>query len=206
MEDIKISEQESLELINRMIQQTKKDSAIGSGDTFLIWGYLCAVCTLIVLAMTSLVGGGYWGWIYFAIPVIGFPLSWIRAKKKKEMNYCAMSYSTKSITSIWACITIVIVSYIAWCLIYWDAPAGWSGMLFLCLLLPGMGTYSVGVILKERLLKVCGMSGVILGLAYLHDICCDGAHVSVKGLIFFVVSMVFTMIIPGHYLNHKSKN
>lgn len=36
MEEKKISEQESLELITRMINQTKKDLAVGNGDSFLM--------------------------------------------------------------------------------------------------------------------------------------------------------------------------
>ena len=43
MEEKKISEQESLELINQMIEQTRRDSTVGSGNTFLIWGYVCMV-------------------------------------------------------------------------------------------------------------------------------------------------------------------
>lgn len=49
MEEKKISEQESLELINQMIEQTRRDSTVGSGNTFLIWGYVCMVVSLAVL-------------------------------------------------------------------------------------------------------------------------------------------------------------
>ena len=48
MEEKKISEQESLELINQMIEQTRRDSTVGSGNTFLIWGYVCMVVSLAV--------------------------------------------------------------------------------------------------------------------------------------------------------------
>lgn len=204
MEDIKISEQESLELINRMIQQTKKDSSIGSGDTFLIWGYLVVVCTLIVVALASFAGGANWGWIFFAIPVLGFSITEIKARKKKKDN-CAVPYSTKSINSIWAGISGVFAAYITLCLLNWSAPAGWTGMLFLCLLLPGMGTYNMGVILKEKVLQVCGMIGIIFGLSYLHHICCGDTEVSVESLIAMAITILITQVIPGHYLNYKSK-
>lgn len=51
MEEKKISEQESLELITRMINQTKKDLSVGNGDSFLIWGYLSAAISLAVIVM-----------------------------------------------------------------------------------------------------------------------------------------------------------
>ena len=51
MEEKKISEQESLELITRMINQTKKDLSVGNGDSFLMWGYLSAAISLAVIVM-----------------------------------------------------------------------------------------------------------------------------------------------------------
>lgn len=57
MEEKKISEQESLELINQMIEQTRRDSTVGSGNTFLIWGYVCMVVSLAVF-----VAGIYRSW------------------------------------------------------------------------------------------------------------------------------------------------
>lgn len=41
MEEKILNEQESLELITQMINQTKKETVVGSGDTYLVWGYLC---------------------------------------------------------------------------------------------------------------------------------------------------------------------
>lgn len=68
MEEKKISEQESLELINQMIEQTRRDSTVGSGNTFLIWGYVCMVVSLAVF-VAAYTGPGAWGWLYLGIPV-----------------------------------------------------------------------------------------------------------------------------------------
>lgn len=40
MEDKKLNEQESLALIAQMIQNSKKGLVVGSGNSFLFWGYL----------------------------------------------------------------------------------------------------------------------------------------------------------------------
>lgn len=205
MEEKKISEQESLELISQMIQQTKKDSAIGSGDSFLIWGYLCVLCSLTVVAMAYFAGGGRWGWIYFAIPFAGFIIAGVNARRMKKKYNSPATYSASNINSIWRCISAVFASYAIWCLIYWNEPTVWSGMFLLGLLLPGIGTYSTGVILKEFVLQRCGMCGVFCGLLYLINLCKVGALISIKWPIIMAVSMVITLVIPGHYLNYKSK-
>lgn len=205
MEEKKISEQESLELISQMIQQTKKDSAIGSGDTFLIWGYLCILCSLSVVAMAYFSGGGKWGWLYFAIPLIGFIAAGINARRLKKKYNGPVLYSTSSINSIWGCLSGVLAAYAIWCIMHYDSPAGWTGMFFLGLLLPGIGTFSTGVILKEKVLNGCGMFGVMIGLFFLHDLCCEGAGVSIIWPVIMAVSMFVTLVIPGHYLNYKSR-
>ena len=40
MENKKLNEQESLALITQMIQNSKKGLVVGSGNSFLFWGYL----------------------------------------------------------------------------------------------------------------------------------------------------------------------
>lgn len=205
MEDKKITEQESLELISQMIQQTKKDSAIGSGDTFLIWGYLCVVCSLTVVAMALFAGGGKWGWLYFSIPLLGFIIAGFNANRLKKKYNGPSTYSASNINSIWGCLSGVFAAYAALCLMDLHTSAVWSGMFLLGLLLPGIGTYSTGVILKEKVLQRCGMIGIIIGLLFLRDLCKDGAIITIKWPIIMAVSMVITLVIPGHYLNYKSK-
>lgn len=205
MEDKKITEQESLELISQMIQQTKKDSAIGSGDTFLIWGYLCVVCSLTVVAMAYFAGGGRWGWLYFSIPLLGFVVAGFNARRLKKKYNGPTTYSANSINSIWACLSGVFAAYAVWCLMDWSKAEGWSGMFLLGLLLPGIGTYSTGVILKEKVLQTCGMFGIIIGLGFLHNLCCVGPVITIKWPIIMAISLFITLVIPGHYLNYKSK-
>lgn len=107
MEEKKISEQESLELINQMIEQTRRDSTVGSGNTFLIWGYVCMVVSLAVF-VAAYTGPGAWGWLYLGIPVLGGAATLIAGRKKKNVP---STYTSKSINSIWACLTGVFVAY-----------------------------------------------------------------------------------------------
>ena len=49
MEEKKITEQESLELIARMIESTKENLEVGRGNRFLYFGYFAFVLSIVVL-------------------------------------------------------------------------------------------------------------------------------------------------------------
>ena len=114
------------------------------------------------------------------------------------------TYTSKSINSIWACLAGVFAAYASYSLVYWADPEGWSGMFLLGLLLPGIGTYCSGTILKEELLKLCGLIGVMMGVGFLHDLC-TGAVISLAWPMLMAVSSAITLVAPGHYLNYQSK-
>ncbi len=204
MEDKKINEQESLELITRMIQQTKKDSAIGSGNMFLMWGYLGVFFSLAVVAMTYIRREGGWGWLYMAIPIIGFIAAVIMGRKTRKLNSVPSTYTTKSINSIWGCLSMIFGAYALWCCLNWNEPKCWSGMFLLGMLLPGIGTFCTGIILNEKVLKWCGLLGVSGGILFLHYLCLDQI-ITLKWPITMAIYMVITLVIPGHVLNHKAK-
>ena len=44
MEEKKLNEKESLEIITRMIQETKNKLEVGDGNMLLLWGYLSMPC------------------------------------------------------------------------------------------------------------------------------------------------------------------
>ena len=98
----------------------------------------------------------------------------------------------------------MFAAYASYSLVYWDKPEGWSGMFLLGLLLPGIGTYCTGTILKEELLKLCGLIGVMMGVGFLHDLC-TGAVISLAWPMLMAVSSAITLVAPGHYLNYQSK-
>lgn len=204
MEDKKINEQESLELIARMIQQTKKDSAIGSGNMFLMWGYLSVFFSLAVVAMTYIRREGGWGWLYIAIPVIGFITAGIMARRMKKLNNAPTTYTTKSINSIWGCLSIIFGIYAVFCLMKYDEPRLWSGMFFLGLLLPAIGTYCTCTILNETRLQYCAILGFACAGAFL-GVLCTGGNITIQWPIIMAVCMIINLVIPGHVLNYKAK-
>ena len=68
MEEKKITEQESLELIARMIELTKENLEVGRGNQFLYFGYFAFVLSIVVFACVKLTQNnhfsGLW-WLMF---------------------------------------------------------------------------------------------------------------------------------------------
>ena len=205
MEEKKLTEKESLELITLMINQTKKESAIGSGNIFLVWGYLCAFMSLSVVAMTFITRNGGWGWLYLVLPLLGFTVAGIVSGRMNRKYKAPGTYQSKSISAVWGCLSGIFASYAVFCLLSWGQLHVWTGMFLLGLLLPGIGTYCSGTILKEWSLQLCGLIGAITGVMFLKEICINGAVIALKWPIVMAISMIITLVIPGHVLNYKAK-
>ena len=82
MEDRKLNEKESLELITQMIRNTRRNLDAGSGNMFLLWGYVCVLLTLVVWAGVGLTQNSAWMWGFWGIPVVGYLLSYIFVRRK----------------------------------------------------------------------------------------------------------------------------
>ena len=98
MEDKRLSEKESLELITQMIQNTRRNLDTGSGNMFLSWGYVCALLTLVVWVGVSLTQNPAWMWGFWGIPVIGYLLSYILMRRKGKP---VKLYLDKVLNEVW---------------------------------------------------------------------------------------------------------
>ena len=195
MEEKKISEQESLELITRMINQTKKDLSVGNGDSFLMWGYLSAAISLAVIVMLLATKDPRFAWLYMAIPIAGFTASGIKTYKAKRKSHVASTYASNTINNVWAIISAVFAVYAISCLLHFGEVRSWIGI----------GSYTTGVILKEKSIQMCGLLGVVIGTGLLRDFVCGEQVISIMQMGQMVLSFVITLIIPGHILNFKAR-
>ena len=77
--------------------------------------------------------------------------------------------------------------------------ADWSlPILFVILLMMGMGTTLTGLIINMKLVTVSGVLGIFASLGCLYIDKFDQ-------ILLFALAFVFMMVIPGHYLNIMSK-
>lgn len=205
MEDKKLTEKESLELITSMIAQTKA-RYLGSGNIMLMWGYLVAIISILVWVLLAATHQNAWNWLWFAIPVIGFPTTMIMARK--EQRDCgATTYSDKITSRLWTFFGISEIVLALICLGF--ALIGgincWAAMLVYSLLIAPAAEIAQGLIVKENSL----IGGAVVGLAVgIVTICCIVGDVPLRAAWYmplFILAFVAMMIVPGHILNKKAK-
>ncbi len=190
MDDKKLNEKESLELIAQMIQNTKFRMAKNTGTPFLIWGYTTIIVSLLVWFLLKETGNYNWQWLWFMLPVTALPFTlWIDRKQQKMVK----TYIDRIVGYVWTVFGVgsFFVSWVA--ILFWNLS-----ILFIILLMMGMGTALTGLIIKMRVVTVCGTLGALasLGCIYVRGI---------DQILVFALAFVFMMLIPGHYLNKIAK-
>ena len=190
MEDKKLNEKESLELIAQMIQNTKQKMAKNAGAPFLIWGYTTIIISLSVWFLLKETGNFNWQWLWFLLPTVALPLTlWVGRKQEKLVT----TYMDRVVGYVWTVFGIGGF-FVSWVSIFF-----WSmSVLFVILLMMGMGTALTGLIIKMKVVTVCGALGALasIGCVYVHGL---------NQILVFAAAFVFMMVIPGHYMNGIAK-
>lgn len=197
MEERKLTEKESLELITRMIQNTRCNLDAGNGNLFLAWGYVGAILTLIVVGGLYFTKNPMWMWAFWAIPLIGIPVGIYLDSKVQKLP---KSYTDKVLAEIWrmlGCLTMALV-------IGTTFMQQFEFILPLCALLVSIGSILTGIIVRCKAFYLYSMIGLAIALYMLLSAMGDESPTYISLLCFVVVS-VFAMIIPGHMLNHAAK-
>lgn len=205
MEERKLNERESLEIITSMIARTKV-RYLRSGNILLVWGYLVAVVAICVWIFITATHKSAWNWLWFAIPAIGFPVTFLMARKENLENGVT-TYSDKITSNLWTIFGIseIVVAFI--CLgfeLIGDINC-WRAMLVYSLLLAPGAEIAQGLILKEKSLVGGGMVGLAAGIV---TVCCVAGGIPLLAnwyMPLFIIAFVAMMIVPGHILNDKAK-
>lgn len=190
MEEKVINEKESLEIITRMIQNTQRNMEKSNGLPFLIWGYTTILVSLVVWYFFSTTGNPDWNYLWFLIPVIGFPtMMWTIRKQEKGVK----TYIDKIIGYVWIVFGIAGFTVSTSAIFLWNIP-----ILFIVILMMGTGTAITGMIIRFKPLIFAGFAGMLL--SYLCLIVKGYDSILVFALIFLVM-----MVIPGHILYGKGR-
>ena len=190
MENKKMNEKESLELITQMIQNTKFRMAKNAGVPFLIWGYMTVGLTLLVWLLLTETGNYNWQFLWFLLPAVAFPATLWSQRKKQKM---AKSYIDRVLGYVWTVFGLGGFLISCTSIFFWSLP-----ILFIILLMMGMGTALTGLIVNMKVVTIGGTLGALssLGCLYVDKF---------EQILIFAFAFIFMMIIPGHYLNRVAK-
>ena len=182
MENKQLSEKESLQLIAQMIQQSQYRLAKNAGTPFLIWGYMTAILSLVIWMLIRETANPQWNFLWLLLPAVCYPLMTYLNRRNEQM---VKTYIDRIIGQVWTVFGIagILISGVA--MFLWHIP-----ILFIILLLMGMGTALSGMIIKVRVLTICGALGALLSVGCLMI---GGAD----QLIFFATAWRRMMVIPG---------
>ena len=204
MEDKKMTEKESLELITSMIKRTR-ERYIGEGNILLMWGYVSVVVSALVWIMLVKTHNPNWNMLWFAIGIIGGIATPIMSKKS-EKKVGVKSYSDKVTSQIWTTVGIVAVVATLFCIGFgFKGFNAWGMMLIYPLVIVSMGEIAQGIVVKENALYVGGFIGLCAGI---FTVCCLAGRVPLDISWFmpvFIGAFICMMIIPGHIINRKAK-
>ena len=199
MEDRTLNEKESLELITRMIQNSKKNLEVGSGNIFLLWGYLSVVTAAVVMLLVWQTGYMKWNWLWFAIPLLGWPL---QAYLQKRTERRVLTYTDKVISAVWSTLGMAMgVGAVFYCT---DADRAML-ILPLMVLCAGIGVAITGNIIRDRWMRFCGLLSFFIALFTLRSVGSFNLEDWYGDCVTFIVCIVLMFIIPGHRLNREAR-
>ena len=205
MEERKLTEKESIEIISSMISRTKQ-RYIGDGNIMLMWGYLSVGVAALVWIMLALTRNPSWNWLWFLIWIIGGMLTPVMARRQ-ESEKMVKTYSDKVTSQIWSVVgySAIVMTVCCLGLMLIKGVDTWMAWFAFALIIVPFAEISQGVVLKEKCLVAGGASALVIGI---FTLCCIVGGVKLVAYWFlplFMLAFICMMVIPGHILNHKAK-
>lgn len=191
MEEKNLSQNESLDLITRMIKETRNNLERDGGSIYLLWGYVWLFVSLAIYFLLLKTGDYRVQWLWFAIPAIGYPVMIYLLKKQKKG---AVTLVGRVIGNIWIVIGVVAALLSLYMLIDYKAYP----ILFIMALLINTGVAISGMIIKFKPIIIAGFLGILLSFVMLM-------LSGLNQILIFALFAVIMLIIPGHILNAASR-
>ncbi len=186
------NEQESLQLIQQMIENSK--AKLGESSYFyLLWGWLVLIASLsqFVLLFTSF---QYPFLMWPVVIVIGVVLSIIKSRRLTKRSK-VKTYVQTAIIHLWIGFTVSLF------IVIFSSSYGkisWAMSNSFIILLYGIGTFVSGGILKFKPLKIGGIASWIIAVASMFT-------PEQYTLVAIALSIIVAYLIPGYLLKSKEK-
>lgn len=169
--------QESLNLISETMNNSRREIVRNSGKYFVLWGILLTVFSLLVYFLWKTTGKVAWNNLWFALPLIGYPLS--RWAKNKEKDSRAENFISRINGGIWGTFGVFACSVALFSVLYsqfFDSP---------------LTTIVLGVTLSPQIVLLFGMAETICGIALKNwTIKIAGWITGIGGLAIFYIAQV----------------
>ena len=159
MEQIKeMTAQESLLLIAETFNKSRKGILRNSARYFMLWGALLTVISLVIYLLWHLTGKPDWNFLWFAMPVIGYPLAALMGKYDVAVPQNEVS---KMLSGVWRVFGAFAVTLSAVAIFL--VPMNVSLIIVIIL---GLAECMSGVLLKNWPVIICGFLLGVCGAVF----------------------------------------
>jgi len=167
--------QESLAIITETLNNSRKDILRSNAKYYVLWGALLTLFSLAVYILWKSTGHAYWNLLWFAMPLVGFPLAqWMG---KREGGVRSENVISRITGGIWLTFCIFACSVALFHIIFSvfnTSPIGaiavGTSLSAQIILLFGMAEAITGIALKNWTVKIAGFMTGIGGLALYYGI------------------------------------
>lgn len=206
MEEKKITEAQSIEIITEMIARSNVRQKLGNGNIMLLWGYLTVITSALVWVLLIMTKNPACNWLWFLIPVIGGIATPIMARKDREAAG-VKTYIDSVGNGLWTIVGCIASASIVICLCFAFSgyPNCWKAMMVFSMLIVGFAEAFQGLVLKMKAMIVGGSIGTLMGIILLCAICAGVMLYAYWVMPMLIIAFICMMIIPGHILNANSK-
>ena len=77
-----LTAQDSLRVITETLNNNRRAILRNGAKYFILWGALLTVFSLVIYALWHCTGNPVWNWLWFAMPIVGYPLATILRKQE----------------------------------------------------------------------------------------------------------------------------
>lgn len=209
MEEKQMDARESLELITRMIRNTRRRLERNSERPFLVWGYTTVAISLLNYTLNIVGAAPAWSLTWFLIPVLGLLLMRLFPAKKSSEPRTEID---RIVNALWlACsLALIPIFILALCHGLQYRPSIYA----LIALVMSIGTTATGFIVRSKVYTAAGLLGMagtaalalwdftLARLAATQEI--SSAILNNEILIFAAIFVVM-MVIPGHIIGCRNR-
>lgn len=189
MEDRKLNEKESLDLIAGMIRNTQNKMRQNVGRPLLILGYISVIVALGIWFANLSTGDYRWNYIWFLVPVVG----WALVFRHNRKHHYATTYIDRIINYVWLVFGSGMLIACSVSVFLWDFQG-----IFVTALMMGMMSVLIGLIVRVKSITWSGIAGMLISPV---SLVLDDDYQK----LFLAVLFVFLLILPGHILSIKNK-
>ncbi|MFA6677649.1 MAG: hypothetical protein WCS34_08700 [Bacteroidales bacterium] len=202
MDNRKLSEKENLELISKMIRNTKEDLNSRDWNIFLIMGYSAFILSVLIYVLLRLTHIYQFSLLWLLMFVAAFITRIYKRKNRPDV----ISYTGKMIIQTWRIIgslfgiTFIVLSLSVFFMNYVD----FGLMMPLSLIYACIGTAITGLVIKEKSLVFTPIVGFVIAI-YMLIALVQNQQMELIWNLYLGISFFIMMVIPIHILNKKIK-